>query len=135
MKKKICAFLVLCIAPVLLFGCQKSKRQLCRYVTQIDVYCDHDGLPILRRYTDTEKMEAVLLHLRLLHPGDAPQVDPETVDADLYQICVYLSDGQRHLYNQKDHRYFRCEGSGWQTVTPDRAARLYTVLRHYQSDL
>ena len=135
MKKKISLFFVACFAAACLCGCQKSKRQLCRYVTQVDIYCDHDGLPIHRSYTDTEKMEAALLHLRLLRPGGAPLVDPETVDADLYEICVILSDGERHVYKQKDHRYFRSEGNGWQTIPPEQAAGLYTLLRHYQSDL
>ena len=135
MKKKTAFIFLLWITVLLLWGCGKEPRQQCRYVTQIDITCDHDGLQIHRLYKDTEKMEAMLLYLRLLHPGGPPATDPDIVDADIYEIKVSLSDGTQHLYSQKDHRYFRREQMGWQSISAEKAAQLYTLLRHYQSDL
>ena len=134
MKNKKKTFLALCLTIFMLCGCQKSTRPLCRFVTQVDISCDHGNIPIRRHYTSTEKMEAVLLYLRLLRPGSAPLVDPDKEDADIYQITVSLSDGEQHIYRQKDHRYFRIENYGWQSISPERASRLYELLRHLQSD-
>lgn len=135
MKKKILVLLTISLAVAAMCGCQRTRRPLCRVVTQVDIACDHEGLPIRRHYTDTEKMEAVLLYLRLLRPGDAPATDPERIDADVYEITVSLSDGQQKVYRQKDHRYFRDALNGWQNVAPERAARLYNLMRHYESDV
>lgn len=135
MKKKFSLFVMLCVAVTAMCGCQNKSRPLCRVVTQVDITCDHEGIPIHRHYTETEKMEAVLLYLRLLRPGGQPVTDPDTVNADIYEITVSLSDGQQRVYRQKDHRYFREALSGWQNIAPDRASRLYTLMRHYQSDL
>ena len=135
MKKKMIPFLMLSLAAFFLCGCQKEQRPLCRIVTQVEITCDHNGLPISRRYTDDEKMQAVLLHLRLLHPAGIPDIDPEVVDADVYEIVVTLSNGQQRIYRQKDHRYFRKPSSGWQSIPPEQASRLYALMRHFESDL
>lgn len=135
MKKKSLLLIATIFVIAAMCGCQKRKKPLCRVVTQVDIACDHEGIPIRRHYTDTEKMEAVLLYLRLLRPSGAPGKDPDEIDADIYEITVSLSDGQKRIYRQKDHRYFREAVGGWQSIAPDRAARLYTLMRHYESDL
>lgn len=135
MKNKRRLFVILCIAAVMLWGCSTNRRPMLRYVTQVDIACDHKGIPIRRHYTDSKKMEAVLIYLRLLHPGGAPSTNPETVEADLYEITVSLSDGQKRIYHQKDHRFFRKPASGWQAISPERSYGLYTLMRNYQSDL
>lgn len=135
MKKYTLFFIVLCLAVTTLCACQKKQRQLCRYVTEVEISCDYNGLPIHRRYTENQKMEAVLLYLRLLRPGKPPPQSPDTIDAAVFEIKVSLSDGQHRTYRQKDHRYFREAESGWQSIEPEKASWLYTVLRHYQSDL
>ena len=135
MKRKIIIFLLLCIAAVSLWGCRSQQRVLCRFVTRVDISCDYKGVPVRRHYTDTKKMEAVLLYLRLLRPSGPPVVDPNTVDGDIFQITVTLSDGQQNIYSQKAHRYF-CKGSAsWMNISPEQAAGLYEVMRHYESDI
>lgn len=135
MKRKFLVFLLLCGAVLCLWGCRSQQRILCRFVTQVDIACDHEGVPIRRHYTNTKKMEAVLLYLRLLRTGRPPAVDPDLVNADVYEITVTLSDGQKHVYAQKDHRYFRKGGTGWMNIPPEQAAGLYEVMRHYESDI
>lgn len=135
MKKKKCIFLITCLWALALFGCRSTPRVQCRYVTAVDITCDHGDAPIRRHYTDTEKMEAVLIYLRLLQPGGAPAKDPDAVDADVYEITVSLSDGHHRVYQQKDHRFFRNLTGGWQTVSPGHCHGLYTLMRNYESDL
>lgn len=135
MKKKNLLLIAMIFVIAAMYGCQSQEKPLCRVVTQVDIACDHEGIPIRRHYTDTEKMEAVLLYLRLLNPGGAPTKNPDQIDADIYEITVSLSDGHKKVYRQKDHRYFREAIGGWQSIAPDRAARLYTLMRHYGSDL
>ena len=128
-------FLILSLISVFFCGCQRETPPLCRVVTQIDVFCDHNGVPIRRTYRETEKMEAVLLYLRLLDSGKAPDIDPDTVDADVYEITVSLSDNNQHCYRQKDHRYFQRELNGWEQIPAEQASMLYAVMRYYPSDL
>ena len=133
MRRNICIILLLFLT-VFLCGCQRKRIQ-CRYVTQVDIHCDHEGTPIVRSYTTEDKMGAVLMYLRLLQFSGAPSLDPDTVPADVYQISVTLSDGSRRVYSQKDHRYFRKPTSGWQNISPVQAAELYALMRHFESDI
>ena len=134
MKRKLMLFL-LCGLLFCLWGCGSRQKILCRFVTQVDITCDYKNVPVRRHYTDTKKMEAVLLYLRLLQTGGAPEIDPDTVDADVFEITVTLSDGQQRVYAQKDHRYFRRGSAGWMNIPPEQAHGLYAVMRHYESDL
>ena len=135
MKRKLMLFLLLCGALVCLWGCRSQQKPLYRIVTQVDIACDYKGTPIRRHYTDTKKMEAVLLYLRLLRTGGAPAVNPDAVEADIFEITVTLSNGQTQQYAQKDHRYFRKGKSGWMNISPEQASGLYKLMRYYESDL
>jgi len=125
----ICILLSMC-------GCSvfHSQKPNIRVVTSVDVSCRQKDRQISRHYETFEKMEAVLLYIRLAGNGRVPQNDPETVDADTWRICLRLSDGQQRIYRQKDHRYFYRPQKGWQTLDPNHAAKLYRLLRQYQSD-
>ena len=79
-------------------------------------------------------MQSVLLYLRLLKPFGKPDTDPELVAAPVFEITVQLSDGQRHIYRQKDHRYFSKNALPWENIDPARASGLYALMRHYPSD-
>ena len=133
MKRKFCLVL-LTLWIICLGGCSK-ERILCRYVTRVDIHCDHDGIPILRSYTNEDKMGAVLMYLRLLEVGNPVSADPNMIPADTYEIKLTLSNGQTRTFVQKDHRYFRKPASGWQSIPPEQAYRLYALMRHFDSDL
>ena len=119
-----------------LFGCQgqKAPRPLCRVVTRIDIVCQSESEPLQRRYTDEEKMRAVLLYLRLLRVGRPPEEDPDTVTGDVYKITVTLSDGVQRFYTLKDHRFFQKGTNGWLSIPPTQAADLYRLMWFYDSD-
>ena len=80
-------------------------------------------------------MEKFLLYLRLLKTEGTPIRDPETVDADVYNITVQLSDGRQKRYRQKDHRYWSCQTQPWQTIDPAQASELYRLMRNVPEDL
>ena len=127
------AILVLFLFP-LTFGCRQKSQPVFRFVTQVDISFRYNDILLQRHYTSDEKIEAVLLYMRLLHTGDAPTVNPEDITTDTYGITVSFSDGTRQTHTQKAHRYFRRHGSGWQTIQPLQAAQRYELMRHYPSD-
>lgn len=127
-------FLILIVA-VLLTGCQSRSKPLCRFVTQIDITCTQDGTVLQRRYTDNDKMQAVLLYLRLLRT-DIPYFDlPDTTPPTEFQIIVSLSDGAQRVYSQKDYRLFKNDQSGWMGILPEQAMELYRLVYFFESDV
>ena len=91
-------------------------------------------MTIARHYNSPEKMEMVLLYIRLLQPLYKPEVDPETVPGDVYEITLHYSDGNSRTYRQKAHRFISSDRHPWQTVDPEHAAGLYKLMQHYSSD-
>lgn len=135
MKKSLKLILISTFFALILSGCnQKEATPLCRVVTQVDIFCQHEDVQIHRHYTDSQKMKYVLLYLRHLKPKGIPATDPEAVDADVYNITLQLSDGQKKVYRQKDHRYLRTETHPWQTIDPEQASGLYHLMRKIPSD-
>ena len=132
MKRMIC-FLLLGIC--LLFSGFQTKRVQSRYVTQIEISGKHNGIDIQRSYTEEEKMRSVLMYLRLLETGKIPSAIPDAEPTDVYRITVHLSNGEQRNYTQVDHRYFRKSTSGWESIPPNQATKLYSLMRFYESDV
>lgn len=131
--KKLFVFLLFLI--FLLCGCQKKPAApVCRVVTGVEITCQHEDVQIRKAYTDMEKMEYVLLYLRLLKPLGKPKTAPSAVNADLYEITLQLSDGSRKIYRQKDHRYFAVDQAPWQEIAPEQAEGLYRLMRKIPDD-
>lgn len=137
MKRIIKLFFLSLFLLCIMSGCGKNNTKndpLCRVVTQVDITCQHEDLLIRRHYTDTDKIESVLIYLRLLNPLTMTENDPNSIDADIYEINVHLSDGARRVYRQKAHRYISKDYRPWKDVNPGHAAQLYALMRHYPSD-
>ncbi len=137
MKKIIKVVFLFSFVCIIMSGCAKSNTKndpFCRVVTQVDITCQHEDLFIERHYTDTEKIESVLIYLRLLKPLTIAESDPDGIDADIYEINVHLSDGARRIYRQKAHRYISKDFRAWKDVDPGHAAQLYALMRHFPSD-
>ena len=135
--KKLCKlFILLCFCSTILSGCRKNEtKPLCRTVTAVDISCQQEDVLIQRHYTDSRKMEYVLLYLRLLEPIGTPDTDPDEVDADVYRITLQLSDGEEKIYRQKDHRYLSAGSQPWKSISPAQAAGLYQLMRSVPSDM
>lgn len=137
MKKAVKRFVLFCFSVLIMSGCGKNDAQtspLCRVVTQVDIACRREDLLIQRFYTDPEKMESVLLYLRLLKPLGKPETDPEPLYKDVYKITVHLSDGKKRIYRQKAHRYFSKDSRTWEKIDPEYASGLYSLMRRFPSD-
>lgn len=135
MKRKWIFLLFICSLLLLFSGCERSEPSPgYRVVTQVDISCQQKDLRIERHYTQSQKMEYILLYLRLVKSLGSPATDPDTIDADVFQITVHLSDGSQKVYRQKDHRYFSRHNAPWQQMDPAHAAELYRLLREIPDD-
>ena len=134
MKRKIFLLCVLCFVLLFLPGCMKKKTALCRVVTQVDITGKEKDVQIHRHYTDTQKMQWVLIYLRTLKPGIKPQFPPEDALAETYEISLKFSDGSEKIYRQADHRFLSQDFHPWQSIEAGRAAGLYTLMRKLPSD-
>lgn len=136
-KKFIKLFFLFCFSAIIIPGCGKNDAQpkpLTRVVTRVDISCQKENMLIERHYTDSRKMEYVLLYLRLLKPLGKPDTDPDQLDKDIYEITVSLSDGSQKNYRQKAHKYFSWESRPWQKISPAKASGLYALMQHLPSD-
>ena len=137
MKKTVKLFILFCFSAIIMPACAKTDtppQPTCRVVTQVDVICRRKQMLLRRHYTDSKKMESVLLYLRLLDPRDTEGSEPDLSGDDIYQITVSLSDGQKRVYRQKSHRYFSADFSPWKAIDPGKACQLYTLLRQLHDD-
>lgn len=119
-----------------LSGCQQNTtvQNQCRVVTGVDIFFRYEDMRLQRHYTKVEKVESVLLYLRLLQPvGNAADAQ-NLPDNDLYEITLHLSDGSQKIYRQKGHRFLSRPEKPWQRIDPAQAAQLYQLMRHYPSD-
>ena len=138
MKKVVNLFFLFCFVWIIMSGCENSYAKNAsthRVVTQVDITCQHKDLLIKRHYTDSKKMESVLIYLRLLTPLTEPITDADKINADIYEITVRLSDGAQRIYRQKAHRYISKDFRAWKNVDPAHAAQLYALMRYYPSDM
>ncbi len=137
MKKIIKLLILFCFSAIIMSGCSANHAQtqpLTRVVTQVDISCRKENMLIQRHYTDSQKMEYVLLYLRLLKPFGKPDTDPDALEKDIYEITVSLSDGSRRIYRQKAHKYFSWDSRPWQMINPAQASGLYALMEHLPSD-
>ena len=133
--KKLLVFVV--FSMIILSGCKKNDTPAVtgyRVVTQVDITCRHKRTLVTRHYTDSEKMESVLLYLRLLKPTGKPQTDPDKLDREIFEITVNFSDGTKKQYKQKAHRYIARENRPWEAIDPAQAYGLYALMQYYPSD-
>lgn len=116
-------------------GAQKSTSTPPTLVTAVDVQYDFDTIHLQRRYTDTDKMDAVLYYLYGLSSCGQAKEDPEQLPGERCCITLTLSDGQVRTYRQQAGRYLRIDSDPWKTIDPDKAARLLPLVEHMPSDL
>ena len=137
MNRKFFPLFLLCFSLFFLPGCKgfsSPKKALCRVVTQVDITGREKDVAIHRRYTDTQKMQWVLIYLRTLNPGIKPQSPSDKALAETYEISLKFSDGSEKIYRQADHRFLSQNFHPWQPIDPGRASGLYTLMRKLPSD-
>lgn len=129
---KICCIFCLCCTLFSACAPKEIPQPLCRVVTEINIVCDHPKAQIRRHYTDSKKMQYVLIYLRLLKPKTTTALPTET--DDLYSIQISFSDGSKRTYRQTAHRYLSRDNEPWKSIDPSSASGLYFLMRKLSSD-
>ena len=135
MKKiRSCAIALLLI--LILSGCRQKDVQdaSLRLVTRIDVTCYYGDSQLDRQYTAPDKMEQVLLYLRLLDRGLEATTDPEKLDGIHYKIILHYSNGQQRIYHQRTDGYISENFKPWLKIDPEQGKLLPHLLLEVPSD-
>lgn len=125
----VCILLVL----VIVSGCSQihtpnDTAPGTRMAVRVDVYCVQDDASFERSYTQPEKLEAMLLYLRLLKPQGRAEVNPEELLGTVSQITVHLSGGEKRVYRIRCNSFLSVDAKPWQNIDPGHAADLYPLL-------
>lgn len=140
MKKYPAILIAVMLCGLILSGCSRNHTSrptepAIRYVTKVDVTCKKDQAALRWQYTDSEKMEAILLYLRTLRRSGTAQVDPQRVEGDHFEILLHYSDGSRRVYYQHADRYLSQDYKPWEQIDHKQAQDLYPLLESMPSDV
>ena len=131
--KKTGKILALLLTAAALAGC--GRRQLLAVVVErVDVVCAYGGETVLRTYSQSRKMTALLSYLQWLAPKHKADCDPAALPGDVYQITLYMSDGRETVYRQKTNGYLQKNSGPWESIDPEKGALLHTLLEEMESD-
>ena len=134
MKKLCLIFLMFSLFMITGCGSKNTNKNSSTLVTKIDiVYSQHDTTDT-RIYTNPEKMEVILLYLRLLRPTGTPQADPEQFQDDVFKITLHFADGHERIYRQRANRFLSAGEKAWYTVNPDHAQVLRSIFQDMPAD-
>lgn len=136
MKKTTLVILILLFS---LCGCSRvhdpnNPETGLKMVVRIDVFCSQDGEAIHRNYTSEDKMEAMLLYLRLLKSKGPANTDPEELIGPACKIVVTFSNGQSRIYRLRADRFLSTDSGPWQSVDQTHAQELYKLVMLMSSD-
>ena len=123
------------IFVIIMCSCSRSDTTpVYKAVTQVDIVTEYEGSLLHWHYDTPEKIQPVLLHLRLLKPTGKP-VQIDDASSNMYLISISLSDGQQHFYRQASHKYLSKQNGPFKTIEPQQAAHLYRILQELPSDI
>ena len=130
---------ILLLSFILLFaGCSRqedaNQRPAPRIVTQIEISRSADGGESVYNYTDSEKIRAILLYLRLLTPQGKPDIDPERAQGPHYEITLYYGHNASKIYRQRGNKYLSIDAKPWDMVEPDQGKYIEAILENIPSD-
>lgn len=114
-------------------GCQKTQT-LITVVEKVEVVGSYQGETLLRTYTKSQKVTAMLNYLRWLRPQYKADCDPEVIPGDEYTITVTLSDGEQEVYRQKTNGYLQKDDGRWENIDPEKGVMLYEIISQMEDD-
>ena len=137
--KKLIFIIYLLLLMAIVSGCgknySKNPSQPMKVVTGVDVTYQKGKSALRWQYTAQDKMEAVLLYLRLLPRGGTAQVDPHRVAGDHYEIVLRYSNGDKRMYYQHADRYLSVDYKPWEHIDPKDGKELHRLLEIMPSDI
>lgn len=129
-------FFAICLAVSVFTGCAPTPAESTAYrvVSQIHIQYQNSGLHQRWHFNSDEKMEAVLIYLRILDPYGTPQEDPDNAVGSDIVITLVFSDGSSKIYHQRAERYLQIDDSPWKCIDPRTALQLSALLGVLTSD-
>ena len=131
--KKAGMILALLQVVAMLAGCGK-RQALAVVVERVDVVCVYGEETLLRTYSQSRKMTALLSYIQWLAPKHKADCDPAALPGDVYQLTLFLSDGGKTVYRQKTNGYLQKNNGPWENIDPKKGAVLHTLLEEMESD-
>ena len=122
--------LIFCIC-CLLGGCGKQEVPY-RVVTRAEVNYQQGENTLVRVYTDSENITALLNYLRLLRPYGP--VNPGETEDITCRITLRYSQGPDTVYTQLGYDYLQKNNEHWTKIDNTRAGLLYPLLLLTPSD-
>ena len=133
MKWKKIVFILCFLA--LLSGCTRKKQEIPHsVVSRAEVVCTHAGESYTLTYRHPKKLEAILNYLRCLRYKGRPEIQPERLAGDRYDICLSMSDGSTRIHCLQDYAYLRRHGEKWEEIDPIQGRSLMVLLKLMPQD-
>lgn len=131
-------FILLLLLMYLLSGCTyyapPGQSHSSRVVTSIDVTASENGQLLHYRYTEQQKMGAILNYLRQLDPDVLKPITPDTFRTDAYEIRIQFSDGSQTVYHQIYDQYLKKDNGQWHRIDRIQGSMLQPLLTSLPSD-
>ena len=114
---------IICYVLILLFsfleGASVSASQSSPIVTGIHVSLTAEGETRQCSYSDDESMTQILNYLCYLDPYHDADIDPDTFQANHWEVTVYYADGSATRYLQLHREYLQKDGGIWKQIAPE----------------
>ena len=130
------ALLILSVA-MLLWGCTQIDRETAgrpKVVVSVTARYDSGEIRLERKYTQDEKMQAVLLYFRCLKVYAPLPSHPEETAGSNAQIRIDFSDGSSKVYRQFADQYLQVDGGQWHYIDPEQGQELGLLLGMLSGD-
>ena len=88
-------------------------------VTQVHVTLTAEGETRQCTYTQDTDMRQVLRYLRQLDPHRKADIDPDTFQANHWEVIVCYADGTCSTYQQLHREYLKTDNGPWQRIAAE----------------
>ena len=131
-KKKL--VFILCLLG-LLSGCARKTQEVPHsVVSYADVVYTHSGEAYQLTYRHPKKLEAILNFLRCLRSQGRPEIQPEKLAGDRYDIYLSMTDGSTRVHRLQDYTYLCRSGGKWEKIDPLQGRSLMILLKLMPED-
>ena len=129
-------FLIL-LSLFLLSGCRKQHDDTLtplNLTKSITINCQHRGHPLVRTYTDPDKIDVILIYLHRLSHGNQLIFPLDHPGGDRCEITLHLWNGTVRSYELRNKDALQNYNGNWYYVEPEKANILYHLIEHIESD-
>lgn len=113
----ICSLLIYLFS--FLGGSSIEAPQASPIVTQVQVSLTSEGQVRQCTYSNDNDMAPILDYLRRLDPQHKADIDPDTFQANHWEVIVCYADGRRSIYRQLHKDYLQKDNGLWRQITAE----------------